>query len=114
MLLIITLFGLAILAGLSLVFMGLRYQRSSLVLGLGHAGIALTAVILLIMYIIREATSHMLYNDAALLFVLTLAGGIVLLMTRSNNKSAPMPVVIVHASLALIALALLINGYTQG
>jgi len=112
--LIIALFGLAILAGLSLVFMGVRYHRSSLALGLGHAGMALIAVILLIMHIIQEATSHMLYNDAALLFVLTLAGGIVLLMTRNNNKSAPLPVVIIHAALALIALTLLIKGYIQG
>ena len=106
-------FGLAILAGLSLVFMGVRYRRSSLALGLGHAGIALTALILLIVHIVREAISHMLYNDAAFLFLLTLVGGIVLLITHNNKKSAPLPIVIAHASLALIAMALLIRGYIQ-
>jgi hypothetical protein len=100
MLLIIAMFSLAILAGLSLIFMGVRYHRSSLALGLGHASIALFAVILLIMHIIQSATSHMLYNDAALLFVLTLAGGFVLLLTHNAKKSAPLPVVIVHAALA--------------
>jgi hypothetical protein len=114
MVFIITLFGLAILAGLSLVFMGVCYHRSSLTLGLGHGGIALTAVVLLIINIVQSATTHRLYNDAALLFILTLGGGLVLMMTRGNNKSAPMPVVIIHASLALLALALLINGYIHG
>lgn len=107
-------FGLATLAGLSLVFMGVRYHRSSLALGLGHAGTAISALILLIVHIIREAVSHMLYNDAALFFLLTLIGGIVLLMMHNNKKSAPLPVVIVHASFALIALALLIKGYILG
>jgi hypothetical protein len=107
------LFSLAILAGLSLVFMGVRYHCSSLALGLVHAGIALTALILLIVYIAREAGSHMLYNNAAFLFLLALVGGIVLLVTRNNKKSAPLPIVIAHASLALIALALLIKVYIQ-
>ena len=102
------------LAGLSLVFMGVRYHRSSLALGLGHAGMALTAVILLIVHIVRDATTHLLYNNAALLFLLTLAGGIFLLITHNNKKFAPLAVVIAHASLALIALALLIEGYYQG
>lgn len=111
---IITLFSLAILAGLSLVYMGVRYHRSSLALGLGHAGIAITAVVLLIVHIFREATTQMLYNDAALLFILTLLGGLVLLMIHNNQKSAPFPVVIIHAGLALFGLGLLIYGYTQG
>ena len=106
-------FGLAILAGLSLVFMGVRYHRSSLALGLTHAGVALTALILLIVHIVREAGSHMLYNDAAFLFLLALVGGIVMLVTHNNKKAAPLLIVIAHASLALIALALLIRGYIQ-
>ena len=93
--------------------MGVRYHRSSLALGLGHAGLALTALVLLNVHIFRDAVSHMLYNDAAFLFILTLVGGIVLLMTHNNKKSAPLPVVIAHASLALIAMVLLIKGYIQ-
>ena len=101
------------LAGLSLVFMGVRYHRSSLALGLVHATIALTALVLLIVHIVREAITNMLYNDAAFLFLLTLIGGIVLLITHNNKKFAPLLLVIGHASLALIALALLIKGYIQ-
>lgn len=111
---IITLFGLAMLAGLSLVFMGVRYHRSSLAIGLGHAGIAITALILLLVHIVREAVTHKLYNDAAFFFILTLAGGIVLLAIHNNKKAAPLLIVIAHASLALIAMALLIIGYIQG
>lgn len=114
MLVIITMFALAVLAGLSLVYMGVRHHRSSLALGLGHGSVALAGVVLLIMNIIQSTTTHMLYNDAALLFVLTLGGGFVLLMTRNNTRPAPIAVVIVHAALALFGLALLINGYFQG
>ena len=93
--------------------MGVRYHRSSLTLGLVHAGIASTALILLIVHIVRETGSHMLYNDAAFLFLLALVGGIILLITHDNKKFAPLLLVVGHASLALIALALLIKGYIQ-
>ena len=109
----ILLFGLAVAFGLSLVVMGVRYHRGSLALGLGHAGVAVLALSLLVIQIFREH-ARLLYNDAALLFFLTLAGGIVLLAVREGRKPPPMVVVGMHAAMALVALYLLVKGYVQG
>jgi len=107
----ILLFVLAALAGLFIVFLGVRFKKGSLALGLGHATIGVTALVLLVIGIIRETAEHMLYNNAALLFVLALAGGLVLLALREGRKPAPMVVVGIHAAMALFALYLLIRGY---
>jgi hypothetical protein len=109
----ILLFGLAVTFGLSLVVMGVRYHRGSLALGLGHAAIAVLALSLLVIQIFREH-AHLLYNDAALLFFLTLAGGVVLLAVREGRKAPPMVVVGMHAAMALVAFFLLLKGYMQG
>jgi hypothetical protein len=110
-LVVILLFSLAATIGLIMVFIGIRYRRGSLVLGLGHAGIASLALTLLVVQIFRERVHHLLYNDAALLFILTLLGGLVLLALRESRKPPPMIVVGLHAAMALFALLLLVAGY---
>jgi len=57
----IVLLSLAAVFGLSLAVMGARYQRSSLALGLGHAGIGVLGLGLLTVQIFRGPV-HMLYN----------------------------------------------------
>lgn len=107
----IALFGLASIVGMFIIFMGLRYRRGSLALGLGHAGIGSTALVVLVVAIFRAQTHHLLYNSAALLFVLTLVGGLVLLALREGRKPAPLVVVGVHAVMAIFAMYLLVRGY---
>jgi hypothetical protein len=106
----IFLFSLAAAFGLSLALMGVRYQRSSLALGLGHASIAVLALSLLAVQIFRGPV-HMLYNNAAVLFLLVLAGGVVLLALREGRKPPPMVVVGIHGAMALVALVILVVGY---
>lgn len=108
---VILLFGLAVGFGVFIMFMGIRYKRGSMALGLTHAGIALVALGLLIVEIFREATTHMLYNNAAILFVMALVGGLVLLALRKGTEPPAMFVVVLHAAMALVALALLVVGY---
>lgn len=110
----ILLFGLAMSIGLIIIYMGMRYQRGSLALGLSHAVVAVAALVFLVVAIFREPVHHMLYNNAALLFVLALAGGLVLLALREGRKPPPMVVVGVHAAMALFALYLLVRGYLSG
>jgi len=107
----IILFALAVSLGLVMIFIGVRYQRGSLALGLGHAGLGISGLVLLVTGIFHETAQHMLYNNAALLFVLVLAGGLVLLALREGRKPPPMVVVGIHAAVALFALYLLIRGY---
>jgi hypothetical protein len=112
----IVLFCLAVALGLYLVVLGVRYRRGSRALAAVHAGVALLGLSLLGMQIYRGPT-HVLYNDAALLFVLALAGGLVLLAVRSGDQEKQSPPsmigVSLHASLGLLALLLLVLGYIQ-
>jgi len=104
------LFTLAAAVGLSLAVMGVRNQRSYLAPGLGHAGIAIVALGLLTAQIFRGPV-NMPYNNAAVLFLLTLVGGVVLLALHEDRKPPSMVVVGIHAAMALAALALLLVGY---
>ena len=89
----------------------MRYHRGSLVLGLGHGGVASLALIMLLVYVFREPANNILYNSATFLFVLTLTGGLFLLALRDGRKPPPMIIVGLHAFLALTALTLLVKGY---
>jgi hypothetical protein len=109
----IVLFCLAVIVGLYLVFLGVRHHRGSLVLGLGHAGIAVLALLLLIVQIFREPVIHKLFNGAVVLFLMALTGGLVLLGLREGRRAPPMIVVSLHAAMAGLALWLLILGYLQ-
>ncbi len=110
----IVLLCLAVVLGLWLVVLGMRYRRGSLVLAAGHAGVALMGLGLLGNQIFAGPV-HKLYNVAALLFVLALIGGLVLLVlrisTREYRTPPPMFVVSLHAVMAMIALLLLVLGY---
>ncbi len=112
----IVLFGLATALGLWLVVLGVRYRRGSRALAAGHAGVALLGLVLLGTHIFSSPV-HMLYNNAALLFVLALTGGMVLLAVRIGNPEhrspPPMFGVALHAAMALTALLLLVWGYTH-
>jgi hypothetical protein len=112
----IVLFCLAVVLGLWLVVLGVRYRRGSLALAAGHAGVALLGLGLLGRHIF-VAPIHMLYNDAALLFVLALSGGLVLLTLRVCNREhrspPPMMGVGLHAAMAVTGLLLLVLGYTH-
>ena len=111
----IVLFCLAVVLGLWLVVLGVRYRRGSLVLAAGHVGVALLGLGLLGNQVFAGPV-HKLYNVAALLFVLALFGGLILLLlrisTREYRTPPPMFVVSLHAVMAMIALLLLVMGYT--
>lgn len=108
----ILLFAAAAIMGLSLVILGVRYQRGSLTLGLTHAGIGLLALGVLLVGI-YQAPTKLLYNNAALLFILAVAGGLVLFAVRKGRTPPPMFMVSIHAAMALLALALLVMGYLR-
>jgi len=112
----IALFSLAVLLGFGLVVLGVRYRRGSLVLSAAHVAAALLGLGLLGQQILGGPV-HMLYNNAALLFVLTLLGALVLLALRVSARGyrSPPPMLIVglHAALAMTGLLLLVLGYLR-
>jgi hypothetical protein len=112
----ILLFCLAVALGLWLVVLGVRHRRGSRALAAAHAAVALLGLGLLARQIFSGPV-QMLYNDAALLFVLALSGGLVLLALRIGNREhrspPPMMGVSLHAAMALSALLLLVLGYAH-
>ena len=112
----IVLFFMAVALGLGLVVLGLRHQRGSLPFAAAHAGCAVLGLGVLFWQIAHAATLK-LYNLAALLFVLTLLGGLVLLALRVSKREyrtpPPMIVVAMHACMGVFALLLLVAGYTH-
>lgn len=109
-------FGLATVLGLSVVVLGVRYHRGSPAL----VGVHVLAALLGLGLLFREILGgpvRMLYNDAALLFVLTLLGALVLLALRVSErgyrKPPPMVIVSLHAGLAIAGLVLLVKGYLR-
>lgn len=112
----IVLFSLAIALGLGIVVLGLRYKRSSLLLAVGHLTFALLGLGFL-MNQIFIGPLYKLYNLSALLFFLALFGGLVLLTFRIGKReyrsAPPMSMVAIHAVTGLLALLLLVVGYTK-
>ena len=112
----IVLFCLAVALGLFLVVLGVRHRRGSRVLAAVHAGVALLGLGALGIQVFRGPI-HFLYNSAALLFVLALSGGLVLFFVRMGepdpNSPPSMIGVSLHAAMALVALLLLVLGYTR-
>lgn len=107
----IALFGLAVLIGVYMIYVGLRYRRGSIALGVSHAGIATSALIMFIVYLFHDPKHNMLYNDSVLAFIMTFGGGLVLLALREGRRPPPMVVVSLHAVMALLGLLLLVIAY---
>ncbi len=105
-------FVLAVTLGLALVVLGVRKRRGSLPIAVAHAGSAVLGLGLLVFHIFNTPTTERLHNLAALLFVLTLLGGLVLLALRINKREyrtpPPMSVVILHAAVGVFALVFLL------
>lgn len=92
-----------------MVFIGLRYHRSSLRLAISHVLLAITGLGFLGMQI-YQGPINKYNNGAALLLFFALIGGGLLLALRDGNSKPPMPVVTIHAILALIGISILLLG----
>jgi hypothetical protein len=104
-----TLLLLAALVGFVMVYIGLRYHRSSKKLAISHALIAIIGLGFLGAEIFRGPINK--YNNgAALLLVLALIGGGMLLALRDGDRAPAMPVVAIHAIMALAGLTVLLLG----
>jgi len=104
-----TLLLLAALVVFMMVYIGLRYHRISKKLAISHALIAIMGLCFLGAQIFHGPINK--YNNgAALLLVLALIGGGMLLALRDGDRSPPMPVVVIHAIMALAGLTVLLLG----
>ena len=108
-LMVLILFAVVILSGLTMVYTGLRHHRSMPWLGIVH-GLVAVAGFSLLMLAIFNGTSSKLINFAALMFFLALTGGGLLFALRERDAPPSMPLVTIHAVLALAGFGLLLAG----
>jgi len=97
----------AISLGAYLVFVGIRQRKRLPVIGLAHAGIAITGFIALCLQI-ATGVSDKLNNVAAFLLVLAIIGGIMVFALHEKNSPPSMPVVTLHAIMGLVGIILLV------
>lgn len=103
----------AVVGGGALAQAHARGRRVPFALGLAHAGVALVGLVLLTLAVSRYA-QPLAVNAALLLFFIALIGGAFLLLFRLQKESPPGFMIVLHASTAVTALALLWIGLSMG
>lgn len=102
-------FAAAMGLGINLAWRVSRGRSAALIHGLGHAAVAATGVLTLSVGVFGGA-SNKLVNSALFFFVLALIGGLFILIFRVQREPAPLAVIYLHASSALLAWGLLLAG----
>jgi len=97
----------AVAIGIYLVFLGLNQHKRSPSLGLTHAGLALSGVIVLFTEIFTGPTDK-LNNVAALFLFFAILGGGMVFALHEENRPPSMAAVIAHAIMGLVGISLLI------
>lgn len=97
----------AVSVGFYLVFIGLRQRKRLPGLGLTHAGLATTGILVLFTEIFTGPTDKL--NNLAVLFLLfAIVGGGMVFALHEENKPPSMAAVTAHAVMGMVGLALLI------
>ena len=97
----------AVVVGFYLVFLGLRQRKRSPGLGLTHAGLALSGILVLFTAIYIGPTDK-LNNVAALFLFFAIVGGGMVFALHEPNRPPPMAAVMAHAIMGLFGISLLI------
>ncbi len=104
----IILFAIAALGGLTLAAMRLANRPLPLGLALVHGAFAATALVLLIIAMIIAGKSTALLNAALILFIIAAIGGFILFSFHLRSKSLPIPLMLLHGLVAVVAFILLL------
>jgi len=110
---LIGLFVLVAFAGALIGVRELRGRKLPLPVGLLHGVAAIVAIVLLLIHVVH-APHNLLVNSAAVLFVLTATGGLLLFMFRAIRQPLPGVVLTLHAGFAVASIVLLSIGYLKG
>jgi len=97
----------AVAVGFYLVFLGLRQHKRSPVLGLMHAGLALSGIIVLLTGIFSGPTDK-INNVAALFLFFAIVGGGMVFALHEESRPPSMPAVTAHAIMGLVGISLLV------
>jgi len=100
---------MAMLTGLSMVFLGVRFHRSSVCLARMHASFAVAGVAIL-GWVIYQGPMDKQNNLAALLLVIALIGGGMLFAMREPARPPALSMVVIHALMAVAGVTVLLIG----
>jgi hypothetical protein len=105
----LVLFAIAALGGLILAVLRLR-GRADLPLGLAvvHGLVAAAGLVALIVAIAGATAAGGLAKGALVLFIIAALGGFALITSHLRTKNVPIPLMIVHAVVAVVAFVLLL------
>jgi hypothetical protein len=105
--LIILLFALAAVGGVTMLLMHLQSKGIPMALAVGHGLLAAIALVLLVLAVTGGNAGG--YSSIALvLFVVAALGGFVLFAAQLKNKPLSTPLIIVHGGVAVVGFVLLL------
>jgi len=110
---LLILFLLVATGGITLAVLEARDHAPPLPMSAIHGVAALTAIVLLVLHDVAHPGSH-LVNSATLVFMLAACGGLLLFAFRASRQRLPLPVVLLHAAFAFMAILLLAAGWVMG
>src|SRR5688572_16335004 len=102
----ITLFALAAVIGLTLAVMLFKKKQTPKPVVVTHGLVAASGLVLLFLHTMKNP--HSLFYVAIGLFVLAALGGVILFANDLRHKPGPLFLVVVHATVAVVALSLVL------
>ncbi len=111
----LVLFAIAAIGGVILAALRLR-GRADLPLGLAavHGLVAAAGLVALIVAIAGASAAGSLPKVALVLFIVAALGGFVLLTSHLRTKNVPVPIMLVHAAVAVVSFVLLLVAVVSG
>lgn len=109
----VVLFGLAALGGVALAGMRLKNKELPMPLALTHGAVAATALVFLLVAVLRGETTG-IGTAALVVFVVAALGGFYLFSFHLRKKPIPVPAMLLHGLAAVAAYALLLLGVLGG
>jgi hypothetical protein len=105
--LVLVLFALAAVGGVTMLLMHLRSKKIPTALAVGHGVLAAVALVLLILAVAGGGASGKL-TIAVVLFVVAALGGFVLFAAQLKGKPLSTPLIFIHGGVAVVAFVLLL------
>lgn len=103
----VILFAIAALGGLTLATLHITKSRAPIPLALLHGAIAATALILLLIGVLKANLSG-LPVLAIIIFAAAAVGGLVLFITHLRSRPLPRPLIFIHGGAAVTAFIILL------
>jgi hypothetical protein len=110
----VVLFAMAAVGGATLAVMRLANRPLPLALALIHGAVASAGLVALIAAVVGAVAAGTVPTVALVLFVIAAIGGFTLLSFHLRKKSLPIPLMLVHGGVAVVAFLVLLSQVIGG